>query len=254
MDIVCWTSAGAASAAALIVGLKEYPTARWRAVYNPVIEEHPDNLRFLDDVGAYVGIKIERAKSLIYPNASAVEVWDKVGYMSGIKGAPCTRELKKEARRTWEDRNQWNGYHVFGFTVEEKHRHHRRVDAGMKLLPILIDKGMTKQDCFDIVKAAGIKLPAIYSIPSKFGDGFPNANCIGCVKATSPTYWNHVRETFPDIFAQRAEQSRRMGKRGCKLVRVNNKRMFLDELPPDARGKDMKTMKIECGITCGVED
>lgn len=219
-DIVVWVSAGAASAAALIKTIEQYPASSIRAVYNPVIEENEDNLRFLQDVENYTGIKIEVAKSILYPNASAVQVWDKVGYMAGPKGAPCTRELKKEARRTWEDRNQWEGWHVFGFTVEEKHRHQRRVDDGMKILPILIDAGMTKQDCFDVIKATGISLPAIYSISSRFGSGYPNANCIGCVKAASPTYWNHVRETFPEVFTARAEQSRRIG---AKLARCHPK-------------------------------
>jgi len=87
----------------------------------------------------------------------------------------------------------------------------------------------------------GIKPPRIYSM------GYPNANCIGCVKATSPTYWNHVREMHPDVFDQRAEQSRDLG---ARLVRVNNERIFLDELSPDAKGKPMKNLDFECGLFC----
>ena len=168
-----------------------------------------------------------------------------------------TELLKKEARRTWEDLNHYeiikNGgalYNVFGFTNEEEHRHARRIDEGMKVLPILIDAGMSKQDCFDFLKSEGLVLPRVYSMASRFGDGFPNANCIGCVKATSPTYWNHVRETFPHIFEERAKQSREIG---AKLVRYKGKRIFLDELPPDAKGYSMKTMKIDCGILCEKE-
>lgn len=52
---------------------------------------------------------------------------------------------------------------------------------------ILIDENITKNDCFKILKNEGLKLPEIYRL------GYPNANCIGCVKASSPTYWNHVR-------------------------------------------------------------
>ncbi len=48
--------------------------------------------------------------------------------------------------------------------------------------------------------------------------------------------------------AARADQSRRMG---AKLVRVNNKRIFLDELSPDAKGRPLKEIKMpECGIFC----
>ncbi len=246
MDVVAWFSSGAASAAAAKLASADHPSLR--IVNNPVAEEHEDNLRFLRDVEQWIGIKIETAKNFSYPDNSAESVWRKRGYMAGNKGAPCTGALKKESRRTWEDLNSFDGYHVFGFTVDEKTRHDRRVADGMKILPVLIDAGMTKQDCFDMIKAAGIDLPKVYSIGSRFGSGYPNANCIGCVKATSATYWNHVRETFPETFQARAELSREIG---ARLVRVKGKRMFLDELPPDARGRSMKTMKVECGITCG---
>jgi hypothetical protein len=75
----------------------------------------------------------------------------------------------------------------------------------------------------------------------------PNANCKGCIKATSPTYWNHVRKVYPDDFKERAEQSRAIG---AKLVRVKGKRIFLDELDPNATGRPMKDLNFECGIFC----
>lgn len=101
---------------------------------------------------------------------------------------------------------------------------------------------MTKQDCHDALITAGIAPPISYA------QGWPNANCKGCVKMTSPTGWNHLRQTEPDIFAARAEQSRRLG---ARLVRVRNKRIFLDELDPAAKGRPLKQLKMpECGIHC----
>lgn len=249
MGVVAWFSCGAASAVAAKMAHEKYPNLR--IVNNPVAEEHSDNQRFLKDIEEWIGVKIETAQNLSFPDNSANSVWKKRRYMNGIKGAPCTNLLKKEARRTWEDLNAWDGWHVFGFTVEEQHRHERRAASGMKLISPLIDAGMKKQDCFDVLNSAGIKLPAVYSIGSRFGSGYPNANCIGCVKATSATYWNHVRETFPDIFYARADLSREIG---ARLVRHDGKRIFLDELPPDAKGRSMKSMKIECGISCGKEE
>jgi hypothetical protein len=105
----------------------------------------------------------------------------------------------------------------------------------------LIEEKLTKQDCLDIIQNAGIKPPIIYEL------GYPNANCIGCVKASSPTYWNHVRKTFPDIFEERAKQSREIG---ARLVRVKGERIFLDELDPKTKGRPMKKMVIDCGIFC----
>lgn len=279
--IVCWVSCGVASVTAAVLCERIYgETHAIRYVYNPAKEEHPDNLRYLKDVGDFLGVEIEIASNFSYPDCSAEAVWRKRKYMSGNKGAPCTEALKKESRRQWEDVNSFDGWHVFGFTVEEKHRHERRVNDGMRVLPILIDRGMTKQDCFDMMKNTNISPPEIYSIGSRFGSGYPNANCIGCVKASSPTYWNHVRETFPEVFKARADLSRELG---CSLVRCHPKylpfytkgidglwvnlkdgskpynekgklespRIFLDELPPDAKGQSMKTMKIDCGISCG---
>lgn len=254
-SIAVWFSCGAASATALKLTCMRYGNiASIIPLYNPVIEEDKDNLRFKEDVEQWVGIKIQTFSNPEFPSHSAVDVWEKRKYMSGIHGAPCTEALKKSARRMWEDLNHYkltrNGHkihHVFGFTNEEEHRHIRRLSSGDSVLPILIEENMNKQDCFDFIREAGIKLPRVYSESSQFGSGYPNANCIGCVKATSPTYWNHVRETRPEVFEHRAEQSRRLG---VKLVRVKGERLFLDELSRCARGQSMKTMKIECGILC----
>ena len=135
-----------------------------------------------------------------------------------------------------EHRPDW---HVLGFTADEQHRHDRFVRSETpNLLPVLIDAGITKADCYRILDNAGVKMPRMYSL------GFPNANCIGCVKATSPTYWNLVRKHYPSTFRKRAKQSREIG---CKLTRIRNKRIYLDELPKTARAR-----KIKGGWSCGV--
>ena len=240
--IAVWFSCGAASAVAARETLRLYGESNdVRIINNPVIEEDSDNRRFLNDVADWLGVKIETATNENYPDCSAVTVWDKRRFMSGPKGAPCTIELKKLARNQWETQNKPD-FHVLGFTLDEK----RRSDAFIlgerpNTLPVLIDQGITKADCFRIIHEAGIELPAIYK------KGFPNANCVGCVKATSPTYWNHVRKHYPAIFAARAAQSRDIG---ARLVRVNGKRIFLDELDPAAKGRPLKRTGVECGIFC----
>jgi len=239
--IAVWFSCGAASAVALQQTLLKYPECDVRAVNNPVAEEDEDNQRFATDVGAWLGIEIERALNPKYPAGSAVEVWEDRKYMAGIAGAPCTLELKKEARRHWEHKHRPD-WHVLGFTADEAKRYERFVlTERANVLPVLIDAGLTKKDCFRIINQAGIKLPRMYRL------GFPNANCKMCVKATSPTYFNAMREKFPDDFNARAKQSREIG---ARLVRYKGKRIFLDELPAEAKGRPMKTMQIECGIFC----
>ncbi|UTJ46151.1 hypothetical protein NLZ15_14970 [Atlantibacter subterranea] len=244
--IAVWFSCGAASAVAAKLTIEKYSaTHDIRVLNNPVAEEDADNVRFLSDVEKWLGVKIERVVNPMFPSSSAVEVWDHQQYMSGIAGAPCTRALKKLARKHWEKSNRCD-LMVMGFTVDEEDRSNNFIKTeGRDLLPVLIDAGLTKGDCFMILLEAGITLPRIYQL------GYPNANCIGCVKATSPTYWNHVRKVHPAVFAQRAEQSRRIG---AKLVRHKGVRMFLDELPPDATGRPMKDMNFECGIFCQPRD
>lgn len=241
--IVVWFSCGAASAVAAKKTIEKYgETHNIIVVNNPVIEEDVDNLRFLKDVEKWLGVEIIEARNKKFPNASIIEVFDKVKYVSGVKGAPCTKQLKKEARYQFEKRVHID-YHVLGFTIDEWERQ-KRFNEGERAntIPVLISELITKEDCFKILRKANIELPRIYSL------GYPNANCIGCVKATSPTYWNLVRKTFPDVFKQRAEQSRRIG---AKLVRVKGKRIFLDELKSTDKGAKIKSW--ECGIFCDTE-
>jgi hypothetical protein len=239
--IAVWFSCGAASAVAAKKTIEKYgDTHKIRIVNNPVIEEDFDNRRFLNDVSKWLGVEIELAYHPKFPSCSAVSVWDNRKFMSAPNGAPCTQVLKKQARQYWESENKPD-HHVLGFTADEKKRHDRFVLTERGLLPVLIEDGTTKSDCYRILQEAGLELPRIYKM------GYPNANCVGCVKATSPTYWNHVRVQHPDVFWVRSQQSRRLG---ARLVRVQGERIFLDQLDPDAKGKPLKSLDFECGIFC----
>jgi hypothetical protein len=232
--IAVWFSCGAASAVAAKLTVHKYgATDDVRIVNNPVLEEDPDNLRFAQEVAAWIGRPIETAGNPKFLDNSCVSVWDKERFMSGPHGAPCTKFLKKHARQLWEKENAPD-WHVLGFTVEEAARHERFIlTERANVLPILIENRISKAECFAIIHAAGIDLPAAYKR--------------GCVKSSSATYWNHVREQDPDVFTARAEQSRRIG---AKLVMVKGRRIFLDELKTTDKGRPLKTMQFECGIFC----
>tara|TARA_B100000575_G_C23001832_1_gene577247 strand:- start:228 stop:974 length:747 start_codon:yes stop_codon:yes gene_type:complete len=240
--ITVWFSCGAASAVAAKKTIELYGRDNTiKIVNNPIKEEHPDNKRFLKDIEEWLGVQIEFALNPKFPDASCQTVWEERKFMSGNFGAPCTLHLKRNARQVWEIKNPTD-YIVLGFTADEEKRAKRFSETNNQtLLTPLVDEGITKQGCFDILLAEGIKLPEIYSF------GYPNANCIGCVKASSPTYWNLVRKTFPDVFNARCKTSRDLG---AKLVRHKGKRIFLDELPVDAKGRDLKNYDFECGIFC----
>lgn len=241
--IAVWFSCGAASAVAAKLTVDKYKnTHNIIIVNNPVKEEHSDNLRFMKDVEKWIGFPITQAKSKEFPSGSIVDVFEKRKYVSGVFGAPCTKYLKKQARYEFEAEHKID-WHVLGFTIDEINRHERFVKGERgNVLPILIDAKLTKGNCFDILLGEGIKLPKIYSL------GYPNANCIGCVKSQSPSYWNLVRKTFPEVFEQRAEQSRRIG---ARLVKVKGERLFLDELKTTDKGGKIKSW--DCGIFCDTD-
>ena len=76
--------------------------------------------------------------------------------MSGVAGAPCTTELKKNARYLWEKENKPD-YHVLGFTFDEVKRHERFIISEREnVLPVLIDNRITKSDCYKILQEQGI--------------------------------------------------------------------------------------------------
>ena len=75
--IAVWFSCGAASAVAAKKTLELYPKSIVRIINNPVKEEHPDNIRFLNDVSWWLGEPIEKAINPNFPDTSCVTVWDK---------------------------------------------------------------------------------------------------------------------------------------------------------------------------------
>lgn len=212
--IVCWFSAGAASAVATRLVLdfyKElYPSHEVVIACIYLQDEHPDSLRFLKDCEKWFGQEIIILKDETY-NASVDEVIRKTRYMSGVAGARCTKELKKKVRLDWQ---RHDDVHVFGMTKDEGHRIDRLIDQENEILlwPILIEQGISKDDCFQVIKRAGISMPEMYRL------GFSNNNCIGCLKASGVGYWNHIRKHFPDVYEKRALQEQEIGVSLIKLA------------------------------------
>jgi hypothetical protein len=209
---------------------------RSEVVYcDTLASEHPDNARFFGDVEQWIGRPITVVKSKEY--ASVDDVFERTRYMAGIAGARCTSEMKKAPRVAFQ---RPGDTHVFGYTFDEKKRadQFEANNPELSVEWLLIDHGITKAECLRILAASGIALPAMYAL------GFDHNNCLGCVKATSPGYWNRTRRLFQETFDRRARQSRAIG---ARLVRVNGERRFLDELPAEADAPDDE---IECGPIC----
>lgn len=187
--------------------------------------EDPDNYRFEADVMRRLNRSVVVLRSEEYDDVW--DVWKRERFMSGPKGAPCTREMKVKPRLSFQlptDR------HMFGYTADalDVTRFNRLKDTYFELdvSAPLIDAGITKSSSLAMIERMGIELPRSYDL------GFPNANCLGtgCVKATSPDYWSLYRYRFPDKFARTAAYAREIG---CRLARINDERIFIDEIPAD---------------------
>ena len=235
---VVWFSCGAASACAAKLTLVKYPEEDVRVVYCDVSrDEHPDNERFRNEVAEWIGHDVETVASDRYRTID--EVFAKTRYMAGIQGARCTVEMKKVPRFAYQ---RPDDIHIFGFTKGEEKRAAglQKRNPELSLEWPLIEAGMDKRSCFRMLADAGIVVPEMYRL------GYANNNCRGCVKATSPGYWNKVRQDFPEQFDERARRSRELG---VRLVRVRNDRIFLDELKP-SDATPYAGEYISCGPDC----
>lgn len=185
--------------------------------------EDEDNHRFLKDCEVWFGQSIECISSDEYLTID--EVFEHKKFHANHRGAPCTGAMKRIPRLKY----QCDGdIHLFGYTADandvERAKAFAKNSPGLAVRFPLIERGLTKAACFSLLERAGIMRPRIYDM------GYPNGNCPGCVKASSPDYWALVRLRHPEVFARRAEQCRRFGSR---LTRINNERIFIDEIPAD---------------------
>lgn len=241
--ILVWFSCGAASAVAAKVAVDAYGKRREVVVMNVDMreDEHPDNQRFLQDVEKWIGQKIIRVKSEKY--SGIFDVFEKDRYIAGHAGAACTKRLKRDIFKQYTLPGDTV---VIGMTSDERTRIDDLVSRrpGEKFLWLLVDCGITKDDCYHILQSAGIKLPVMYEL------GFSHNNCLGCVKGKM-YHWNQVRKLFPERFKRMAEIEREIG---YAIIKDNDTPVFLDELEP-GRGRREEEPNIECGLLCeGVRD
>lgn len=244
--IVCQFSCGAASAVATKLVLAEHGD-RVLIVNAFIEEEHADNRRFAGDCESWFDRPIVTLRDTKY-DASAIKVFEAVGYIKGPNGAACTSRIKRGLLRTFEKPGD---VLVLGYTAEEQHRldDWRENWPERPIIAPLIDRGLTKEDCKAMVLRAGIRLPRMYEL------GYDNANCIGCVKG-GLGYWRAIREDFPEQFervAQAEEKVAALHGDGAYILRhrsgsLAGKRFPLRELPPGKahRGEPLPA----CGLFC----
>ncbi|WP_294353368.1 hypothetical protein [uncultured Sphingomonas sp.] len=182
-----------------------------------------DSHRFIDDLEGWFGKEIVRIRSDEFANVD--EVFEKRKYLGGQHGAPCTGEMKVAPRLIFQ---RHDDTHLWGYTADR--RDARRFRLMQENYPELrqdaplIARGITKLACHALLERSGIRRPRVYDL------GFPNGNCLGCSKSSSPGYWAAVRLHFPEVWARRVDQDRRFGRNKLEL---HGRRVCLDQLPAD---------------------
>jgi len=205
-------------------------------IYQHIDDQHVDTLRFVKDCSEWFNEPIEVHQS---PLKSVENACRFRSYINGIRGAACSRMLKRELRVQWEHDNSTLGRlrYVWGFDCTER----GRIDRIIHTMPYvdhlfpLRDAGITKAEAHGYLKKVGIPRPTMYDL------GYPNNNCIGCVKG-GMGYWNKIRIDFPKVFAARSALERLIGGT-C----ING--TYLDELDT-SRGKDSPIIVPDCGAMC----
>ena len=234
MTTISYFSAGVSSAVATKLMIDEID----RIIYIHIEDQHPDTLRFVKDCEAWFGKPVEIMQSQILTVENAIL------YASFIRNpethaVACSRLLKKSVRKELEQNNMERIRAVWGFDVKEKDRADAIVEKNQNsdhVFP-LIERGIGKSVAHKILYASGIKRPLMYKL------GYPNNNCIGCVRG-GMGYWNKIRVDFPEVFASRAKLERKIG------FSILGKGLWLDELDPN-RGKKERPICDDCSLFCG---
>ena len=230
MKTVSWFSAGVSSAVATKLAIDQID----RIIYTHIDDQNEDTLRFVKDCEVWFGKHVEILQS---PLKSVENACRMASYVNGPRGAACTLRLKKRVRKEWEAKQLESLCYVWGLDADETDRAVRICKENPRQthrFP-LQEQHITKEGAHQILKASGIKRPAMYEL------GYHNNNCIGCVKG-GMGYWNKIRQDFPEVFASRAAMERAIG-----ATCING--IYLDELDPEA-GRHEGPICDDCGIFC----
>lgn len=239
---VCWMSAGVSS---FMAGYLAGDVDEW--IYIDISDQHPDSMRFIKDCEKAIGKPIQILKSSEY---RCVEDCIRAAGMIKMPGgfAPCTNWLKKRVRKQWEyEHKDYDLTYVWGFDLKEQNRAERTIEANPQAqheFP-LIDKVLSKEDVHGLFdRTFDFKRPIMYDI------GYPNNNCIGCVKG-GIGYWNHIRKDFPEVFESRAKLEREVGY--SILKESDGTPLYLDELQEDRGNMNIEVFP-DCSIMCYFAD
>ena len=261
--IIGWWSGGITSAVACKIGVDLYGKENVRIIFIDTRNEDEDTYRFMKDCFDWYDIEIETIVST--KHKSIEDVWRKYKALNNANGAVCSSELKRQVRETWQKTNEWD-YQIFGFELDEYKRAKGMVLNHPKVKPIfpLMMYGLTKKDCIEFVKEAGIKIPNAYRL------GYLNNNCLGasfgCVQG-GIGYWQKIKVDNIEAFNKRADMEHELtNSKGKPVTMLKDQSaggglVFLKPHPDYPDIKDISMMKgrepkplVDCNGFCGVND
>lgn len=266
--VICWWSGGVTSAVACKIAIDTHGVENCLLLMLDTKNEDEDTERFRLDCEKWFGMSIGSLSAIPEKYESIQDVWYEALSLNVATGAICSSNLKREVRKDWQRKNKYS-YQVWGYDASERDRAdgmQKNYPSTRPLFPLL-EFGYSKEDCINIVQAAGIEIPRMYRL------GFRNNNCFktGCVQG-GIGYWQKMRREFPDKFNAMAraehmltdlkgqpvtclkDQSNRAKESGIKLV-------FLLPHLDYPQYKDLSMFKprrvepaMECNGLCGIED
>lgn len=187
-------SGGEASYAAAKLTLEEFGHDETAFVFADTKTEDEDLYRFLGDMEKRLNHPIIR----VAEGRDIWQVFDDEGMIGNTRVDLCSRILKREVLKGWVDANcADDATIIIGFDANEAHRL-PGVQARYAPRPVrspLIERGIFKEQCRQIVKADGLEPGRLYAM------GFPHNNCGGfCIKAGQASF-ALLLDFLPDRYA-----------------------------------------------------
>lgn len=203
-DKVCWWSGGITSAVACKLSIDLFGIDNCYIIMIDTYNEDDDTYRFKKDCEKWYGKKIESISAIPEYYNNIEEVWDKYSTLNTANGAICSSELKREVRKRWQKKNEFN-HQIFGFEFK-KSEMNRALAMSLNypdskpIYPLLM-MAYNKAKCLEIVTEAGIEPPSSY----KEGKSNNNCNKTLCVQG-GIGYWQKAKRDEPKKFYSMAKR------------------------------------------------
>jgi len=186
------------------------------------------------------------------------EVMRDVKIIGNSRIDPCSRVLKRDLLKKWEEKhcNPADTTIIFGIGWDESHRIERVQSRkpNWKCVAPLCDKPwISKRECLEWARHEGIEPPRMYDM------GFPHANCGGfCIKAGQASF-KLLLKNFPERYAFHEAEEEKMrqkvgnhsimnDRRGDGKKKVLTMRQFRERIESDPENYELDLGGCGCAL------